>query len=80
MSVRPRGPLPNWRPTTPRQIGILADLIARYAQRKREPDGVDLEVESAYDGLRLISLNPIEASRLIQAIDAALAGPPARSA
>ena len=36
MSVRPRGPLPGWRPSTPRQIGILADLVARYQQHRDE--------------------------------------------
>ena len=36
MSVRPRGPLPDWKPRTPRQEGILADLIARYEQHERE--------------------------------------------
>jgi hypothetical protein len=36
MSKRPRGPQPNWEPTTDRQKAILADLVARYAQHARE--------------------------------------------
>lgn len=34
--TRPRGPQHGWRPTAPRQVGILADLIARYSQHERE--------------------------------------------
>jgi hypothetical protein len=36
MSVRPRGPQRGWRPTAPRQVGILLDLRARYEQHQRE--------------------------------------------
>lgn len=36
MAKRPRGPLPSWKPTTPRTTGIVADLIARFAQHDRE--------------------------------------------
>jgi hypothetical protein len=36
MTRRPRGPLPDWRPSTERQKGILADLIARYTQHHTE--------------------------------------------
>jgi hypothetical protein len=36
MSKRPRGPLTGWQPTTPRQKGILADLVARYKQHADE--------------------------------------------
>lgn len=36
MSVRPRGPQIGWTPTRPRQIGILADILARYRQHERE--------------------------------------------
>jgi hypothetical protein len=36
MSKRPRGLLPGWQPRTPRQKGILADLIERYEQHRRE--------------------------------------------
>jgi hypothetical protein len=36
MSVRPRGPLPGWRPSTDRQRAVLADLQARYAQHAAE--------------------------------------------
>jgi hypothetical protein len=36
MTTRPRGPQRHWRPTAPRQIGILADLIARYSQHNDE--------------------------------------------
>jgi hypothetical protein len=36
MSKRPRGALPGWQPRTPRQAGILADLLARYRQHRRE--------------------------------------------
>jgi len=36
MSKRPRGPLPGWQPTTDRQKAILADLIPRYAQHRRD--------------------------------------------
>jgi hypothetical protein len=36
MSRRPRGALPGWQPTTARQKGILADLVARYQQHHRE--------------------------------------------
>lgn len=36
MPQRPRGPQRGWRPTAPRQVGILADLIARYQQHERE--------------------------------------------
>jgi hypothetical protein len=36
MGVRPRGPLPDWKPRTPRQRGILADLVARYEQHRAE--------------------------------------------
>jgi len=36
MTVRPRGPLPDWTPTTPRQKAIVADLIARFEQHERE--------------------------------------------
>lgn len=36
MSVRPRGPWPDWKPRTPRQVGILADLLGRYEQHERE--------------------------------------------
>ena len=31
-SVRPRGPMPKWKPNRARQAGILADVIARYQQ------------------------------------------------
>jgi len=34
--TRPRGPQPGWRPTTARAQGILADVLARYAQHNRE--------------------------------------------
>jgi hypothetical protein len=33
---RPRGRLPGWKPTTARQAGILADLLARYQQHAGE--------------------------------------------
>jgi hypothetical protein len=33
---RPRGPQPEWRPTSPRAAGILADVLARYAQHEQE--------------------------------------------
>jgi hypothetical protein len=33
---RPRGATPNWQPTRPRQIAILADLVARYCQHRDE--------------------------------------------
>jgi hypothetical protein len=33
---RPRGPQPDWQPSSPRAQGILADLIARYRQHERE--------------------------------------------
>jgi hypothetical protein len=36
MGRRPRGALPNWKPTTARQKGILADLAGRYEQHHRE--------------------------------------------
>jgi hypothetical protein len=36
MSKRPRGPLNGWEPTTARQKGILADLVARYEQHRDE--------------------------------------------
>ena len=36
MSIRPRGPLPDWRPRTDRQTAILADLVARYEQHIAE--------------------------------------------
>jgi hypothetical protein len=36
MSRRPRGALPGWEPRTPRQTGILADLVARYEQHHEE--------------------------------------------
>src|SRR5215472_10919595 len=36
MGRRPRGPLEGWEPTTARQKGILADLIARYEQHRDE--------------------------------------------
>jgi hypothetical protein len=36
MGKRPRGPLLKWEPRTPRQIGVLADLVARYAQHVAE--------------------------------------------
>jgi hypothetical protein len=36
VSVRPRGPLVGWQPTTPRQRAILADLIDRYDQHHDE--------------------------------------------
>lgn len=36
MSTRPRGPRPGWRPSTPRQAGILADVLGRYEQHERE--------------------------------------------
>jgi hypothetical protein len=36
VSKRPRGALPGWQPRTPRQAGILADLLARYQQHQRE--------------------------------------------
>ena len=36
MTPRPRGALPGWKPRTARQKGILADLIARYAQHREE--------------------------------------------
>ncbi len=35
MSDRPRGPLPNWQPTTERQIAICADVLARYRQHEK---------------------------------------------
>jgi hypothetical protein len=34
--ARPRGPQPHWRPTTRRQKGILADLVARYRQHEAD--------------------------------------------
>lgn len=36
MGQRPRGPQPGWQPRTERQIGILADVLARYRQHERE--------------------------------------------
>lgn len=36
MGKRPRGPQPGWQPASARAQGILADLIARYAQHERE--------------------------------------------
>ena len=36
MGRRPRGALPDWRPRTARQAGILADLVARYEQHHEE--------------------------------------------
>jgi hypothetical protein len=36
MSKRPRGSLPNWKPSTTRQKGLLADLITRYQQHADE--------------------------------------------
>jgi hypothetical protein len=30
MSKRPRGPLPNWEPSTERQAAILADIVVQY--------------------------------------------------
>lgn len=36
MGKRPRGPLPNWQPSTIRQQGILGDLIDRYLQHRDE--------------------------------------------
>jgi hypothetical protein len=36
MAIRPRGPLPGWQPSRPRQRAILADLQARYDQHRRE--------------------------------------------
>lgn len=36
MSARPRAPLCGWQPTTARQAGILADLVARYEQHQAE--------------------------------------------
>jgi hypothetical protein len=36
MARRPRGALPGWRPRTARQAAILADLVARYEQHRRE--------------------------------------------
>jgi hypothetical protein len=36
MARRPRGALPDWRPKTPRQKAILADLVARYEQHQAE--------------------------------------------
>lgn len=36
MTKRPRGPQPNWQPSTPLQRGILADLLARYEQHHQE--------------------------------------------
>lgn len=36
MTVRPRGSLIGWEPSTARQKGILADLIARYEQHHAE--------------------------------------------
>jgi hypothetical protein len=36
MSKRPRGALPGWKPSRPRQAGILADLEARYRQHYEE--------------------------------------------
>jgi hypothetical protein len=36
MARRPRGALPGWKPTTRRQKGILADLVARYEQHHEE--------------------------------------------
>jgi hypothetical protein len=67
MSVRPRGPLPDWRPTTPKQKAVLADLIARYKQHEREdtlprgPRGIfyDLRPNGMGNGLGM----PASASR-----------------
>jgi hypothetical protein len=36
MGKRPRGPQPDWRPTAPRQVGILRDLVERYRQHQQE--------------------------------------------
>jgi hypothetical protein len=36
MTARPRGPQRDWQPRSPRQQGILADLIARYRQHEQE--------------------------------------------
>jgi hypothetical protein len=36
VSVRRRGPLPGWKPSTPRQKAILADAVDRYRQHDRE--------------------------------------------
>ena len=36
MGKRPRGPQPDWQPTSARQRGIVADLIDRYEQHRDE--------------------------------------------
>lgn len=46
MTLRPRGSKPGWMPSTPRQEGILADVVARYKQHydddtlPRSPRGI----------------------------------------
>jgi hypothetical protein len=72
VSKRPRGPLPGWRPTTDRQVGILADVLAAYRKHAaddtlpRPPRGIFYDLRPGGHGHGVTyrkpdSLHPIKA-------------------